>query len=463
MTTATAARTAPRAAATGPGPAWAAEMTETPFWHAAAPPEPPSGRAPPAEADVAIVGAGFTGLSAALHLAEAGRRVVVLEAGPPGAGASTRNGGMIGWGHKARLAPLAKRYGEGPARAMLREAQTSLNWTRALLGRLPVDALHRQTGRFLGAGSALHFERLAAWARDEAPALGMEVEVVPAAEQAAHIGSELYRGGLYFPNHGLLHPALFHKGLLEAARNAGAEVIDHAAVTAIAGAPGAWRLATAKGPLTARELVWAGNGYAARGGRAFARFARRLIPVPSFIIATEPVGENRMRSLFPGGHAHVDTRAAHSYYRPCPWGERILWGGRASLLPLPPRVAAARLRDQMLSVYPELGDLRLTHSWTGNVAFSFDGVPHIGQIDGVWHACGYNGSGVAMAPYLGMRLAERLLGPDQGGAVRGSTGFDAARFRAQPLYGGNPWFLRGLEIYYRTRERLEGVARIPRN
>lgn len=433
-------------------------LRTTPFWHEAAPPEPDTGAPPPAQADVAVVGAGYTGLSAALALAEAGRSVAVIEAGPPGAGASTRNGGMIGWGHKARLATLAKRHGEARARAMLAEATASLAFAEALIERLPGEARYRRTGRYLGAASRLHFERLARWAAEEAPQLGMEVEVVPEAEQHRHIATDLYKGGLLFPRHGAVHPALFHRALLDAARQAGAEVVGHCPVRALSGAPGDWRLTHARGETRAAEVIYAANGYTGGGRGAFRGMARRLVPVPSFIVATERLGVNRVASLFPAGRCHVDTRAAHSYFRPDPDGERILWGGRASLTPLPERASAARLRDQMLSVFPELGDVRLAHSWTGNVAFTVDGVPHVGRVDGVWHACGYNGSGVAMAPYLGWKTARKILEADDA-----ATGFDGAPFRAQPFYGGNPWFLHALEVWYRTRERLEGVERIRRH
>ena len=439
-------------------PAWSAGMRTTPFWHEAAPPEQPDDASPPVRADVVVVGSGYTGLSAALALAEAGRSVTVIEAGPPGAGASTRNGGMIGWGHKARLSAIAKRHGEARARAMLAEATASLAFTEALIERLPGDARYRRSGRYLGAASRLHFERLARWAETEAPQLGMEAQVVPQSEQDRHIATDLYKGGVFFPRHGALHPALFHRGLLEAARAAGAGIVGHCPVTRLSGGPGDWRIDHAYGHSRAAEVVYAANGYTGGGRGPFRAMARRLVPVPSFIIATERLGANRIASLFPGGRCHVDTRAAHSYFRPDPDGERILWGGRASLTPLPEDRSAARLRDQMLSVFPELSDVRLTHSWTGNVAFTVDGVPHVGRVDGVWHACGYNGSGVAMAPYLGWKTAQKILGTPEG-----ATGFDGAPFPAQPLYGGNPWFLHALEVWYRTRERLEGVERIRRH
>ena len=432
-------------------------MKTTPFWHEAAPPEAPSGEEPPEEAEIVIAGSGFTGLSCALALAEAGRDVVVLEKGPPGAGASTRNGGMIGWGHRASIASLAKRYGEETATAMLREGRISLEFTTELIKTLPVDAMHKVTGRFLGAGSPRHYDRLATWAETEAPALGMQAEVVPKAEQGGYISTGLYEGGLYLPQHGGLHPALFHKGLLQAAREKGARIVDHCEIKGVSGGDGAWEIRHAHGTTRAQQLIYAGNGYTGGGGGPFGKMARRLIPIPSYIIATEVLGENRVKSMFPRSSMIVETRAQHSYFRPDPWGERVLYGGRASLNVLDEQVSARRMRDIMLSVFPDLGDVQLSHSWRGFIAFTFDGAPHVGQAEGIWYACGYNGSGVAMSPYLGWRLAQKILGTDQG-----TTGFDPVPFAPQPLYGGNPWFLRVVEMWMKLKDRTEGVAAIRR-
>ena len=432
-------------------------MKTTPFWHEVAPPRETSGAVAPDAADVVIVGSGFSGLSCALALAEAGRDVIVLEKGPPGAGASTRNGGMIGWGHKATVEKLARRYGEERARAILAEAAVALEFTTGLIGTLPVDAMYRKTGRFLGAGSPKHFDSLARWAETEAPMLGMEAEVVQKSEQHQHIATDLYQGGLFLPQHGGLHPALFHKGLLEKAEEAGVKVIDHCPVTRVEGGDGSWTVHHAQGTTTAPHLVYAGNGYTGGPGGPFNKMARRLIPIPSYIIATEPLGENRVRSLIPSGAMIVETRAQHSYFRQDPWGERILYGGRASLNVLDEQTSSRRMRDIMLSVFPDLGDVSLTHSWRGFVAFTFDGAPHVGQAEGIWYACGYNGSGVAMSPYLGWRLAQKILGTDQG-----TTGFDPVPFAPQPLYGGNPWFLQVVEMWMKAKDRIEGVQAVRR-
>ncbi len=405
--------------------------------------------------DVAVIGAGYTGLSAALHLAEAGRDVVVIEKGPPGAGASTRNGGMVGWGHRSTVATLAKKYGQETATAMLREAKLSLEFTTRLMESLPGETMYRQTGRFLGAGSEKHFNKLVTWAREEVPKLGMEAHVVPKAEQGNHISTEVYKGGIYLPQHGGVHPALFHKALLAGAREKGARIVDHCPVTRVEGTDGDWTVHHTQGVTKARHLIYAGNGYTGGGGGPFGGMARRLIPIPSYIIATEVLGANRMASLIPQGNMIVESRSYHSYFRPDPWGERILYGGRASLTDLDEHVSARRMRSIMLSVFPDLGDVTLTHSWKGYVAFTFDGAPHVGQAEGIWYACGYNGSGVAMAPYLGWRLAQKILGTDQG-----TTGFDPALFDAQPLYGGNPWFLIMVEQWMRLKDRMEGVKMV---
>jgi len=430
-------------------------METTPFWHEAAPPEAPSGTLAPERTDTVIVGAGYTGLSCALALAEAGRHAVVLEKGPPGAGASTRNGGMIGWGHRSSAAKLAKRYGQKAATEMMREARLSLEFTSKLIESLPGDAMHQVTGRFVGAGSTQHFDKLRAWAADEAPRLDMQAEIVPRTEQGRYIATRTYHGGIYMPQHGGVHPALFHKALLKETRAKGALVVDHCPVTRITGTEGAWNVYHAQGVTRARNLVYAGNGYTGGGAGPFKDMAQRLIPIPSYIIATEPLGNNRISDLFPTHSMIVETRSVHSYFRPDPWRERILYGGRASLNELPERASANRMRDIMLSIFPDLGDVRLTHSWKGFVAFTFDGAPHVGQVGGVWHACGYNGSGVAMAPYLGWRVAQKLLGTDQG-----TTAFDPAPFARQPLYGGNPWFLGMVEAYMRLKDLWQGVAAI---
>ncbi|MEO1274192.1 MAG: FAD-binding oxidoreductase [Pseudomonadota bacterium] len=430
------------------------EVKTEPFWHDAAPPEAALAVVDlPARVDVVVIGAGFTGLSAARRLAQAGRSVIVLDAGRPGDGASSRNGGMIGWGHRASLDGLAKRYGEEVARAVLTEARASYDFTTGLIAEERIECDLLITGRFLAAASPLHYERLAREAEAARQAAGLEIEVLSRTDQTQEIVTTAYHGGLLMPTHGGLHPAKFHRGLLAAARRAGAEVIGHTPVTAIDRlGPTGFRIGTSRGTIEARDVAVATNGYSGFHGKALRPFAERLVPLPSFILATEPLGENRIRALMPGGRMYVETRSTHAYFRADPSGQRILWGGRASLNPISPERALPRLRGQMLSIFPELEDVAITHSWTGRIAYTRDSIPHIGRHEGLWFACGYCGSGVAMAPYLGWRMAEKILGGD--GA---RTGFDATRFNRVPFYRGLPLVLSGMELWHKAKDWREGV------
>ncbi len=431
----------------------ARDFSTDPFWRVAAPLTVCDEQSPPKQADVVVIGGGFTGLSCARRLAQAGRSVVVLEAEEPGSGASARNGGMIGWGHRARFSSLAKKHGPAIAREILAEARRSYEFTTSLIEDEGIDCRFQVTGRYLGAASQKHYGELAREADLLREEVGLSIEVLTKADQAREIVTNSYFGGLLMPTHGALHPGLFHAGLLNAAQKAGAQVIGRTPVTGLRRDGDDTIVETPNGQVRAKEIAFAANGYAGQFSEALRAFERRLIPLPSFIIATEKLGSNRIKALMPGGRMYVDTRSVHSYFRADPDGERILWGGRASLNPITPTVAEPRLRGHMASIFPELRDVDISHSWTGRIAYTRDTIPHIGKLDGVWFACGYCGSGVAMAPYLGWRMAEKILGTPEG-----ATGFDTPAFNpVMPLYNGNPWFMRAIEAWHKFLDWRDGV------
>lgn len=425
-------------------------LRERPFWWEAAPPERSSEVSLPSRVDVAIVGAGYAGLSAALTLARAGRSVLVLDAEAPGHGASTRSGGMVGHGHRLSYATLIGRFGNDKARALIREGLASLTFTVSLIEREGIDARFSRVGRFRGAALPAHYEMLAREAELLAKDLGMAVAVVPRAEQDREIASDRYHGGILFLDHGGLHPALFHRGLLAAARRAGAVVVGHTPVLRVARAPTGHELCTARGPLHADAVLIATNGYTGR--RPVAALARQLVALPSFIIATEPLGRNRVRALIPNGRMVVETAASHLYLRPSPDGERIILGGRAALHPIPLATAAARLGSHLLRLFPDLDGVRLDHVWTGNVAMTRSDLPAIGQDrEGRWYALGCNGSGVALMPYLGHKAALKILGDRDG-----TTAFDDIRTAGVPFLFARPLLQRALSLVWRARERFGG-------
>jgi glycine/D-amino acid oxidase-like deaminating enzyme len=176
---------------------------------------------------------------------------------------------------------------------------------------------------------------------------------------------------------------------------------------------------------------------------------RRVIPIGSYIIATEPWPKEKMLALLPKDRVISDTRKLVFYYRLSPDLTRMVFGGRVAYMENDPRVSAPRLHDWMTRIFPELKPAKVTHSWMGYVAYTFDTLPHIGRQDGLHYAMGYCGSGISLATYFGMRIGQQVLGK-----AEGRTPLDNVPFPTRPLYGGNPWFLAPSIFYYRLRDKL---------
>jgi glycine/D-amino acid oxidase-like deaminating enzyme len=416
----------------------------TPYWWVAAPREAESDIALPASVDVLVVGGGYAGLSAARTLARAGRSVLVCEAGPSGFGASSRSGGMIGHGHRLSFSKLIEIYGIEKARALIREGMASLDFAKALITDESMDAGYQPVGRLRGAWTLADYDTMGRESDLLRREVGLPVELVEKAGMAKEISTDAYKGGLIFPSHGGVHPALFQQGVLAAARKAGASVAGYTPVTGISREGAGFRVTTPRGVVIAREVVATTNGYS---GKPVRGLARSLVPMPSFLIATEEIGENRVRALIPGGRMIVETREKHLYYRPSPDGKRIVLGGRAALHPIELNGAGARLRAELAAIFPSLSDVAVEHVWTGNVAMTRSDLPGIGQRDGIWYALGCNGSGVAMMPYLGHKLALKILGD-----AEGATAFDDIPFKTVPFYDGRPWFLPLMTGWFRLRD-----------
>ena len=419
-----------------------------PFWWDAAPREAEQTVTLPAKADCVVVGAGYAGLSAALTLARAGRSVVVCEAGPPGFGASSRSGGMIGHGHRLSYSNLIQLYGARKAKALILEGMASLDHVKHLIGSEGIDARLSAVGRLRGAWTLADYETMGREADLVSRDLGLPVDVVQKSDMRKEIATDSYQGGLVFHSHGGVHPALFQQGLLAVARAAGVQIAGFTPVNRIDTKTDHSVVHTTRGSIIARDVIVATNGYSTR---PVLDFARRLVPIPSFLIATEEIGENRVRDLIPNLRMIVETRAKHLYYRPSPDGKRIVLGGRAALHPIEPEEAKLRLRKELVALFPSLDQTAISHVWTGNVAMTRSDLPGIGKLGGLWYALGCNGSGVALMPYLGRKLALKILGdPD------GATAFDDIPFKAIPFYYGRPWFLPLMTAWYRGRDWLRG-------
>ncbi len=397
---------------------------------------------PPAQVDVLIIGAGYTGLSAAIAAHDAGAKVAVIDAGHPGKGASTRNGGMTGAHPRLGWDTLKADYGEAVADGLFAEAQTALDFVLDLIDREGIDCDLQATGRIQLAWMPSHLDTQARVAKSVQRFTPQAVQVVDRAGLADHITTPQYFGGLYFPGHRALHPWKYHDGLLQAVLRRGIPVSQDCPAEAVDRST-TFTVQTPKGAVRADKVVLATNGYTTA---PFNWFAKRVFPLPSFIAATEPLNPNLLGELAPGRRMMVETRARHSYFRLSPDGTRILWGGRASMVPLSLPKAARRLRDTMAEVWPQLKSCKISHIWCGNTGYTFSHMPQVGVHDGIHFAMGYSGSGTVMAPYLGRKAALQALGlPD------GETHYSATTLRRHWMHPTNrPHFLQAANAWYRT-------------
>ncbi len=421
------------------------DFKPTPYWWERVPRPILPETALPSAVDVAVIGSGYTGLSAALQTARGGRDTLVLDAEDAGFGCSTRNGGQISTSVKPSYEALAKRHGAETAFRIIKEGQNSLAWVADFVAGEKIDCDFRIAGRFHAAHNPAQYETLARRLAAQPKGLAVEAHMVSREEQRRELGTDAYFGGTVYARHASIDPGRFHQGMLERVLAAGARVIPRCAATAIERRSGGFRVTTARGSVIARNVVVATNGYT---GRLTPWLQRRVIPIGSYIIATEPIARETMARLMPRNRIVSDTRKIVYYYRASPDGQRILFGGRVSHNETDPLASGPKLHRAMTAIFPELAATRISHSWCGFVAYSFDELMHIGERDGLYYAMGYCGSGVGMAGYLGMRLGQQVLG-----RAEGATAFDGLPFPTRPFYRGNPWFLAPAILYYHWQDR----------
>lgn len=383
--------------------------------------------------DVAIVGGGYTGLSAAAVTARAGRSTVVLEAEHLGFGCSARNGGQAATSLKPNFDRLAGRFGESRARAILQEGIDALEGLRGLVADTGLDCDWQPVGRFCAAHSERQFTQLAHFAVKQAREFDLPAVVLSKAQQHSVISTERYHGGVLYPRHAAVHPAKLLRLLFDRAVQAGADFVSACPVLGIDREHDRFEIRTALGPVVARDVIIATNGYT---GRFSPWHRRRVIPIRSNVIATEPLRRSLIDALLPSRCNIVDTRKLMVYYRPSPDGTRIIFGGRASVFDLPAGIAGPRLLNWLRDIFPSLSATRISHAWSGVVAYTFDELPHIGKHEGVHYCMGYCGSGMTLSIHFGRKVGLQVLG-----SKTGDTPLDGIPFTTRPFYHGFPWFL----------------------
>ncbi len=417
-----------------------------PYWWEEAPLSNYSARDLPAEADVVVVGSGYTGLQAALQTAKAGLSTLVLDAEAIGWGCSTRNGGQISTSIKPSYAALSRRYGPDLATRILKEGEASRDYLGRFVGENGIDCAFDISGRFIGAHHPRLYDQLARDITNKHPGIADQGFMVPKQDQHSEIGSDAYHGGAVDPHVASIDPGRYHRGLLAAAQSAGAEVKGNCRVTELVRDRAGFTVTTGNGRVRAGKVILATNGYS---GSLAPWQQRRIIPIGSYVIATEELPDGLMDRLIPKNRMLGDTRRVVYYYRASPDRKRILFGGRVSVNETDPRKSGPKLHREMVRIFPELAKVRISHSWCGTVGYSFDTLMHTGQDRGLYYAMGYCGSGVGMASYLGMRIGRQAAGLGDG-----ATAFDEIPFPTRPLYTGTPWFLAPAVMAYRLRDRF---------
>jgi glycine/D-amino acid oxidase-like deaminating enzyme len=425
------------------------QIRETNYWLETVPhPAQGSSDALPEFADVAIVGCGFCGLSAALSLARKGVRVAVLEAESLGWGASSRNGGMVLTGLKLPVPVLIHRYGRELVRQMYGASLESIDLVEEIVREEKIDCGFTRCGHLEVAWKQSHFDAYAQAAARIKQEFQHDLRIVPPSELRAEIGSDIYFGGLIDESSAAVNPAQYVTGLARAASRAGAMLFDRTRVTSVvpeqSNGSGRFRIVTSRGSLAAKEVLLAGGAYTTS---ATPVLRKKVIPIGSYIIATEILPAALAKELSPRNRMIYDSKHFLYYYRLTP-DNRMLFGGRAAFFPesgSTVRESAEILRKGMIGVYPQLRDTKVEFVWGGTLDFTFDVMPHAGKLDGMHYALGFAGHGVAAATWMGAKLAAKICGePD-------NNPFARIPFANAPLglRSGNTWALPLAGMYYR--------------
>jgi glycine/D-amino acid oxidase-like deaminating enzyme len=412
-------------------------MNQHIYWHTTVQMPDDSNLAPlPEKVDVAVIGGGFTGLSAARTLAKRGVTVAVLEAETIGWGASSRNGGMTLTGLKPSMQTVFKKYGRDLARRLFQCSIESVDTVEQIVREENIDCGFARYGHLLTASKPRHYDAFQGEADFMAREFNHAVRLVPREGLHEEIGSSAYYGALVDAVSGGLNPAQYVTGLARAAEKAGASLHARARVTSLTRRGTRFFIQTERGALEAESVLVGTSGYT---GNVTKKLQRRIIPIGSFIIATERLSDELAHKLSPKNRMIFDSMHYLNYFRL--WDNRMIFGGRAAFFPENKNTiarSAAILRREMIEVYPQLKEANVEYVWGGTLDFAFDMMTHVGEVDGMYYSLGYAGHGVAMATYLGKTVAEAMMN----GNIKEHP-FAQFDFPSAPLglYNGYPWFL----------------------
>jgi glycine/D-amino acid oxidase-like deaminating enzyme len=402
----------------------------------------------PERADIAIVGAGFTGLSAALEAAQQGASVVVLDRHTVGWGASGRNGGMATTGLAIGLGKAIKRYGRDQALAMFAEYTRAIDTIEDLVKQHSLDCDFQRPGKLTLAMNAKQVGQMRKTQETLAELIDHPVTVLSGDDIHSEIGTDFYAGGMVDPLGASVHVGKLAHGLAGAASRAGATVCENAGVMKLDQVPGGGHAVhTTRGVVHADQVLIATSGYT---GALTPWLRRRTIPVGSFIVVTEPLSLETAQRILPHNRMASDNKMLTYYFRITP-DNRLLFGGRARFALSSPDSdvkSAAILRQAISTLFPYLSSVRIDYTWGGLVDLTMDQMVHAGQRDGVHYSLGYSGHGVQMATYMGKQMALSMLGKPSRNL------WENLPYPAVPGHVGPPWFLPLIGAYARVVDRF---------
>jgi len=426
-------------------------MKQQIYWHTTVPVPSAENLTPvPEKVDVAVIGAGYTGLSAARALAGAHVRVAVLEAETIGWGASSRNGGMVLTGLKLPMQTVIKRYGRHLARQLFQYSLAAIATVERIVKAENIDCGFARTGHLLAANKPGHYQALIEEVEFMEKEFNHKVHLVGRQEQRAEIGTDRYYGALLDETSGGLNPAQYVEGLARAAEAAGALLCARARAGTLERRGPRFHIETERGAVEADSVLVATSGYT---GSVTPHLQKKIIPVGSYIIATEELPEQLTYELIPKNRMIFDYKHYLNYFRL--WNNRLIFGGRAAFFPETRntiRRSAEILQREMMAIYPRMQDVKIEFAWGGTLDFAFDMMTHVGETDGVYYALGYAGHGVAMATHTGETVAEAMLSGEIHNHPLAAFDFPGAPLG---LYNGYPWFLPLAGVWHKILDWVE--------